>query len=656
MNARSANGEGRLAISPDTGQVGAWGTWAATFTVGASGIARGGGIRVALPNRWHQWFRNSARPLQTWDPTEAFYVTAHTDCDGVKLSCEIPNASPEEFPKGADKLTIGSFHKETRFGWTVCVTVEDGALSEGDTVSVVYGDTSSGGRGFTPPLFAGSPELVRAEVDSEGAGVFEPLPDESLPMLAHTPGPAVDLLIVLPSVSVVGEEAMLRVVALDQYQNGVPSPDTVINLVVDEGDGELGAAKINLGGRDTLGAASWVFRPSATGPLRVRGTSADGSLYGRSNACNVVVEPPAERVYWGDLHSHTHYSNDGSGTSDDHFRYAKYAALLDVYSASDHSDRMSLRPELWLDNIRDSELWHEDGHFVTLFGFEASYDWPYGHHNVYYTHPEGAFWQIEDIGLEEAWKRGTPGDLLTIPHHTGATMGGPAGETHVDWSIHDERFRTTAEIYSSHGHSEEWAPNHPLSFDIVDFTFQGPQDPGSYLQDAWLMGLKLGVIASSDNHMSQPGKEGYGTMAVWSPELTREAVFEAIRQRRTYGSTGSRIYVEFFVNGQPMGSEIALAPADGARVKVKVLGTGPLRWIEVLRADLDRPEERFAVVHRAWYPGASGTRNAEIEWTDPSPPRKGLYYVRTRQRDIVNGRVAEAWTSPVWVEVGPEAT
>ena len=561
-------GGGTLTISPDTGQVGTWGTWVATFAVGASGIARGGGIRVALPHRWQQWYRNSARPLQTWDPTDAFYVTAHTDSEGVELACEIPNASPEEFPKGADKLTIDSFHQKTRFCWTVCVTVEHGALSEGDTVSVLYGDTSHGGRGFTPPQFAGSAELVRAEVDSTGAGDFEPLPDESLPMLAHTPGPAVDLLMVLPSVSVVGEEAILRMVALDQYQNGVPLPDTVVNLVVDEGDAELGATQVNLGGRETLGAATLTCRPSTAGPLRVRGTSADGALYGRSNACNVVVEPPAERVYWGDLHAHTHWS----GTGDDHFRYAKYAALLDVFSASDYSQWISLRHELWPNNVRDSELWHEDGRFVTLFGSEASYGWPFGH---------------------------------------------------------------------------------PLSFGIVDLTFQGPQDPGSHLHNSWLMGLKLGVIASSNNTMAQPGKDGYGTMAVWSSSLTRAAVFEAIRQRRTYGSTGSRIYVEFFVNGQPMGGEIALASGESANVRVKVLGTGPLRWIEVLRADLDRPEERFTVVHREWYPGAAGVRNAELQWTDPSPPRDGLYYVRTRQRDIVNGRVAEAWTSPVWVEVGP---
>ena len=648
--AEEAARDSRLTIDPDTGRVGTWGTWVATFVVGRSGIAAGGGIRVALPNRWHQWLRNSARRLQTVDPTEAFYVTARTSRADVRLRCEIPNATTDEYPKAADKLTIGSFYERTRYGWTVCVTVEDGSLSDGDAIEVVYGDMSRGGRGFTPPLYAGSSELVQAGVNPTGEGEFALLPDENLPMLSHTPGPAVELLLVLPTVGAVGERAAVRLVALDQYQNGVPLPGASVRLIVEEGEAEIEPAAVRLGGEHTLGAAYANLTPTAPGILRVRGTSDDGVLYARSNACVVHENVPSERIYWGDLHSHSHYSNDGTGTGDDHFRYAKYGSLLDVYSASDHSSRHALRPELWRHNLHDTESWYEPGAFVTLFGFEASYDWPVGHHNVYYAHPEGDFWQIEDMDIRDAWKRGAPGAMLTIPHHTGATMSGPPGVTKIDWSIHDERFRTTAEIYSSHGHSEEWAPNHPLSFDIVDFTWQGAQDPGNYLQDAWLMGLKMGVIASSDNHMSQPGKEGFGTMAVWTPELTRDAVFEAIRKRRTYGSTGSRIYLEFLLNGEPMGGEVGLAPGDAADIEVTVAGTGRLRWIEILRADLDRPDDGFTVAHRQWYWGADTVRDARVEWSDPEPPSNGLYYVRTRQIDHVHGRVAEAWSSPIWVQ------
>ena len=82
-------------------------------------------------------------------------------------------------------------------------------------------------------------------------------------------------------------------------------------------------------------------------------------------------------------------------------------------------------------------------------------------------------------------------------------------------------------------------------------------------------------------------------MAVWAPELAREAVFDAIRNRRTYGSTGSRIYLEFTVNGEPMGGETTVAAGQPVAVRAEALGTGPLRWIHVLRGDLDRPDTGF---------------------------------------------------------------
>ena len=205
--------------------------------------------------------------------------------------------------------------------------------------------------------------------------------------------------------------------------------------------------------------------------------------------------------------------------------------------------------------------WYTPGAFATILGYEASFGAPYGHHNVYFRGGEGALRYHDEENPEEIWQRAEreslAGELLTIPHHTGG-FARPGGGVKHDWSIHDSRFRTTIEIYSSHGLSEEYAPDHPISMDVSDFTFNGPGDPGNYTVDAWLAGLKLGTIGSSDNHGAQPGKEGFGTMAVWAPELAREAVFDAIRNRRTYGTTGSRIYLEFTVNGEPMGGETVL--------------------------------------------------------------------------------------------------
>ena len=73
-----------------------------------------------------------------------------------------------------------------------------------------------------------------------------------------------------------------------------------------------------------------------------------------------------------------------------------------------------------------------------------------------------------------------------------------------------------------------------------------------------MQGLRLSTIAASDDHRSQPGKPHWGLAAVRAPALTREAIFDALHARRTYGTTGQRILLDFRVNDAPMGSEIAL--------------------------------------------------------------------------------------------------
>lgn len=653
---------GTLTITPNSGRAGTWGTWVVTYTVGTAGIATGGGIQVALPERWHQWWRNAARNVQSVDPTAPFYVTAsamksaHTDRPGVHVHCEVLDATEGEYAK-AFRRNVG-YPPESRYAWTVQVNVIEGELQPGDSINIVYGDMTHGGRGFTPPLWTGSPERVRAAVDFDGSGDYALLPEAALPWLSSEPGPPVELLIVLESKSAVGQDMRVRMVALDAFHNPVPAPETAVHLIVESGAATLPQGPLKLGDAATWGCREFRVTPTEVGALRLRGTSNDGQLYALSNPSKVSAVATAADgsseggLYWGDIHSHSNYSWDGTGTRDDHFRYARYASLLDIYSATDHNDRRSMSQEDWQQNVAYTAEWYAPGEFATILGYEASFGAPYGHHNVFYRSGQGPLHYIDEENPEEIWQRGErehlEGEIFTIPHHTGG-FARPGGGVKHDWKIHDPRFRPSIEIYSSHGLSEEYAPDHPLSMDVSDFTFNGPGDPGNYTVDAWLAGLKLGTIGSSDNHGSQPGKEGFGTMAVWAPELTREAVFDAILNRRTYGSTGSRIYLEFSVNGEPMGGEISIASGQPAEVHVEALGTGPLRWIHILRADIDRPHDGFSVVHQEWFPGSSGPLDFSLDWTDDTPPARAVYYVRVRQRDLVHGRVAQAWSSPVWV-------
>src|SRR5262245_14254422 len=58
-----------------------------------------------------------------------------------------------------------------------------------------------------------------------------------------------------------------------------------------------------------------------------------GPLAARSGAC----DPPVEvNVYFGNLHSHTSYS-DGSGTPEDAYRHARFEAHLDFLAITEHN-------------------------------------------------------------------------------------------------------------------------------------------------------------------------------------------------------------------------------------------------------------------------------------------------------------------------------
>ena len=217
---------------------------------------------------------------------------------------------------------------------------------------------SHGGRGFTPPLWTGSPERVRAAVDSEGTGNYVLLPEAALPWLSSEPGPPVELLIVLESRSAVGEDMRVRMVALDEFHNPVPAPKTAIYVTVESGAATLPESPVKLGDAATWGCREFGLTPTEVGVLRLRGTSNDGRLYGLSNPSKVATAATAADgssaggLYWGDIHSHSNYSWDGTGTRDDHYRYARYASLLDVYSATDHNDRRSMSQEDWQQNVR----------------------------------------------------------------------------------------------------------------------------------------------------------------------------------------------------------------------------------------------------------------------------------------------------------------
>ena len=73
------------------------------------------------------------------------------------------------------------------------------------------------------------------------------------------------------------------------------------------------------------------------------------------------------------------------------------------------------------------------------------------------------------------------------------------------------------------------------------------------LHDAFEQGYRVGVVCHSDDHKGRPGatRPGASTFGAIGgltcylmPELTRDALFEALRARRHYGTTGTRLFLD----------------------------------------------------------------------------------------------------------------
>lgn len=328
-------------------------------------------------------------------------------------------------------------------------------------------------------------------------------------------------------------------------------------------------------------------------------------------------------AWLGNLHLHSDLSRDArgfEGSPSMNFQVVYDLAELDFAGLSDHAE--SLLPGDWWEVRKVSDQWNRPGVFVTLPGYEWT-SWSFGHRNVYFPDTQEA-----DVGAPYAavGPRGqrTPEDLwqhlgerraLTIPHHPSHALSKP-----TDWSFHNDRFQRLIEIFQVRGNYEyDGAPyqKRETQAEFVD---------GHSLRAALAAGHRLGIIASPDHG------GGMGLAGVWSEELTRESIFEALYERRTFGTTGAKMDLFLEVAGAPQGSEVEWT---GGSVQVAATVNGTAAGLELVLV-------RDGVELETW---TTTEATLTVEWTDDdagSEPR--YYYLRATQGD---GHIG--WTSPVWI-------
>jgi hypothetical protein len=339
-------------------------------------------------------------------------------------------------------------------------------------------------------------------------------------------------------------------------------------------------------------------------------------------------------------------------------------------------------------------------------------------------------------------KQRTGVDFISIPHNSNLSGGlmfdvvdSDGRPISAEYARMRMRWETEVEIAQSKGTSEvlpQLAPTDEFAgFEIWQRLLVNrpqPPSPHDYVRSALLEGIaleqtigvnpyKFGFIGSTDSHTglsavqendflgdfgadptpadrlaeSQPDAKApfifpawllsaAGRAAVWAPENTRQAVFDAFRRKEVYGTTGTRIVLRVFGGfdfrpadantkdiakvgyrkGVPMGGELTQAPARKAPSLLIYAAKDPLSGnldrIQVIKGWVDDSgETRQHIYNVAWsgdrqldadgglppvgntvdantasYTNSIGAVQLATVWKDPDfePGQLAFYYVR----------------------------
>jgi hypothetical protein len=334
------------------------------------------------------------------------------------------------------------------------------------------------------------------------------------------------------------------------------------------------------------------------------------------------------RLLFGDLHEHSDLSvcdRTHDETPEQCFQMMRDVARYDFGGLTDHGK--CFNAYLWSHLGKVTRASSDPGRFLTLLGEEwtssfekRSEKYPYGyygHRTLFFSDNFHSTWYnaAHPVTPAELWShlRKDRVDFVMIPHQLADT-----GNVPVDWDFTDELAEPVAEIFQMRGSYEcKGCPREAI---------RTMPRKGNFLQDAWARGIVIGVVASPDH------EGGFGKAAVYARDLSAKSIFGALRARRSYGTTGAKIFLDVRVNGLFMG-EIGDAPKDQpVKIEVRVEGTALIRKVEIMRNN------------QSVFLARSKRKNLEFSFVDHPPPGPVRYYVRVIQRDN-----EMAWSSPVWL-------
>lgn len=584
-----------LDLSLPAGKVGSW----EIVVTPEAAVAAGGGFLFQ-----RHTFLLSHR-IQDYNPLGRDYVTLEAETDAEL------------------RLIVNSLRQSHQPGFAQ-VVVEKGELKSGDRFTICIGNRLHGGAG-SEVYDATTLGRIVAAVDRDGTGTYRELECSPAKILI-TSEPRAGLLRALgPSIVSPGEPFALHLVVFDAHRNVCEQYGGEVHFSVPDPAVEGLPDSVFFGPEEKGIVILKGIRIAKPGLYRLAASDEAHHLVALSNPI-LCQENPGRRLLWGEFHCHSWGDINMALLDDPNFKIhpARRHEQLRRVGRLDFGapgpavpPNQEDRPELWRAHQQAYLDHDEPGTYVPFLASEV-HPRPGGDRNVIFRDWADGYLPTYSA-MDDVMATYEDREDVILEAHVG---GGPP-----DWEAYPTRHEPLVEVASGHG-SFEWL-----------------------LQWALEYGYRPAIIGSGDTHLSTLGAPmaahcffgrfkddqnirdtGFGNgpiAAVWATRCERLAIWEAIRERRTYATTGARIMLNVAVNGHPAGSETEISAP--ARVQVQAHACAPVERVDLIRNDR---------CLQSWFPDAL---DIDLTHTDERPLRDGAYYVRLRQTD---GEYV--WSTPVW--------
>ena len=223
----------------------------------------------------------------------------------------------------------------------------------------------------------------------------------------------------------------------------------------------------------------------------------------------------------------------------------------------------------WPEVLQMNREFDDPGTFVVIPGYEW-HSTSLGDYHILFPDLDAELALFDDLNKLQDFARNR--GCIMIPHHP----ANPLGHRGTAFKHREPDVSPVLETYSEWGNAEH---------DRASFPYKRHTEGGRWtkntLQYLLRQGYRMGIVASTDDHLGFPGGYREGLAAIKSRELSRDGIFDALRNRRSYAVTGDRILLDFYLNEAMMGQEI---PYTSEReISVDVTGWNQVDRIEILK-------------------------------------------------------------------------